>query len=129
VTAFRTGIARQLSEIDGYYYGQSTGNEGKEECNKDRIEELSDKGEVGEEGQVDSSAEEEEGSETEEQRDARLHEDERENWSADPSIQAGSDFVDERGKRTDKVTWADDMRARSVEEVPEVWRSTTNQEN
>jgi hypothetical protein len=129
VTAFRTGIARQLSEMDGYYYGRSTGKEGKEECNKDRFEEFSDKGGEGEEGQVDSSAEGEEESETEEERDARVHKDEREHWSADPCTQAGSDFVDERGNMTDKVTRADDMRARSEEEVPEVWRSTTNQEN
>jgi hypothetical protein len=41
VTAFCSGIARQLSEIDGYYSGRSTGKEGKEEGNEDRIEELS----------------------------------------------------------------------------------------
>jgi len=66
MTAFRSGIARQLSEINGYYSGRSTGKEGQEEGNRDRIEELNDEDKEQEEGQGDSSAEKEEQSETEE---------------------------------------------------------------
>jgi len=78
VTAFRSPIARLLSEIDGYYSGRSTGKECKEEGNEDRIEELSDEDEEQEEVQGDSSAEQEEENETEEETDARSDEEERE---------------------------------------------------
>jgi hypothetical protein len=101
VMACRLEIAQQLSEIDGYYSGRSTGKEGKEEGNQDRIEELSDEYEEQEEGQGNSSAEEEEESETEEERDARPDEEVRENRSAIVRMQAGYAFVDERQKRTD----------------------------
>jgi len=70
VTAFRSGIARQLSEIGGYYSGRSTGKAWKEEVNEHCIEELSNQDEVEEEGQGDSSAEDEVDSEREEERDA-----------------------------------------------------------
>jgi len=74
VTAFRSGIARQLSEIDRYYSGWSTGKAGDEDSNTDHVEKFSDEDEEEEEGQADSSAEEEEESETEEERDAHLDE-------------------------------------------------------
>jgi len=45
VTAVRSGIARQLSIIDRCYSGRSTGKEGAEEGNEDRIEELRDEDE------------------------------------------------------------------------------------
>jgi len=95
VTAFRSGIARQLSEIDGYYSCRFTGKEGKEQGNKDHIEELSDEDEEEEEGQGDSSAEEEKESETEEERYARLEDEERDKRSAVVRMQAGYTFVDE----------------------------------
>jgi len=60
VTAFRSGIARQLLLIDGYYSGRSTRMEGKEEGNKHQIEELSDEDEGQVEGQGECSAEEQE---------------------------------------------------------------------
>jgi hypothetical protein len=128
VTAFRSGIARQLSEIDGYYSGRSTGKEGKEEGDQDRIEELSDDGEEQEEGQSDSRAEEEEENETEEERDARLDEEEREKRSVVVRTQARYASVDERRKRTDELTMGDDKRARIEEEVAEVSTSASNQE-
>jgi hypothetical protein len=68
VTAFRSGISRQLSEIDGYYSGRSTGKEGTAESNEDRIKELSDADEQQEEWQGASSAEEAEENEMEEER-------------------------------------------------------------
>jgi len=43
VTAFPSGIAQQLSEIDGYHSGQSIGKEGKNEGNRNRMDEFSDK--------------------------------------------------------------------------------------
>jgi len=82
VTAICSGIAQQLSEVDGYHSGLSTGKEGKEEGNDDRIEELSDKEEERKEGHVVGSAAEEEQSQTEEERDARLDKDERQKRSA-----------------------------------------------
>ena len=39
MTAFRPGIARQLSEIDGYHSDRSTVKEGKEEGNEACVEE------------------------------------------------------------------------------------------
>jgi hypothetical protein len=42
VTAFRSGIARQLSEIDGNYACWSTGQEQEAEGNEHHIEELSE---------------------------------------------------------------------------------------
>jgi hypothetical protein len=79
MTAFGSGITRQLSVIYGYFSGQSTSNECKEEGNADCIEELSDKDVEQEEGHGDSSAqEEEEGSEREEERDTHLNEEQRE---------------------------------------------------
>jgi len=71
VTAFRSGIARQLSEIDGYYSGRSTGKQGKKEGNENRIEELIDEDEQQGEWQGDSSGEEEEENVTEEESDVR----------------------------------------------------------
>jgi len=59
VTAFRSGIARQLSEIDGYYSDWSTGKGGKEEGNEDRIGELNDEDDEQEEEQGHSSADDE----------------------------------------------------------------------
>jgi hypothetical protein len=126
-TAFRSGIARQLSEIDGYNSGRSTGTEGKEEGDEDRIEELSDEDEEQQQGQGDSSGEEEEENETEEERDARLDEEERENRSAVVWTQPGYACVEVRRKRTDEVTRGDDQRARIEEEVPEVSTSARNQ--
>jgi len=57
VTAFQSVITQQRLEINTYYWGQSTGKEGKEEGNGDHIEELSEKDEEQEEGKGDSSAE------------------------------------------------------------------------
>ena len=95
----RSGIAQQLSEIDGYYSGRSTAcEEGKGEGNADHIEELSDENE---------HLEQEE-SKTEEQRDAGLEEEERETRLAVMRTQEGYAFVDERWKRTDVVTRGDD---------------------
>jgi len=37
-SAFRSAIARQLPEIDGYYLARSTGKEGKEQHNEDHME-------------------------------------------------------------------------------------------
>ena len=128
VTAFRSGIARQLSEIDGYYSGRSTCKEGKVEGNEDSIEELSDEDEEQEDGQGYSSVEEEEENETEEARDARLDKEQREQWSAVVRTQAGYAFVDERRTWTDEVTRGDDIWARIQEEVPEVSTSASNQE-
>jgi hypothetical protein len=128
VTAFRSGIARQLSEIDGYYSGRSTGKEGKEEGNEDRIEELSDEDEKQEEGQIDSSAEQEEENKTKEERDARLDDEEREKTSVVVRTHAGYAFVDQRRKRTDEVTRGDDKRAYTEEVVPGVSTSASNQE-
>ena len=96
MTAFHSGIARQLSKIDGDYSGQSTCKEGKENRDEDRMEELSDEDVEQDEGQGDSSAEEEEENETEEERDARLDMEEREYRSALVRTQAGYAFVDER---------------------------------
>ena len=56
VTMFPSGIAQQLSEIDGYYSGQSTGMEEKETGDRDHIQELSDEDDDQEEGHGDSSA-------------------------------------------------------------------------
>jgi len=128
VTAFRTGIARQLSEIDGYYSGQPTSKEGNEEGNEDRIEELSDEDGEQEEEHGDSSAEDEEESETEEERNAGLDEEEREKRSAVVPTQARSAFVVERSKWTDEVTRGDDKQACIEEEVPEVATTARNQE-
>jgi hypothetical protein len=83
VTAFRLGIARQWPKINGYYSGPLTFQEGKEEGNGDRVNELSDKDEEQEEGKCDSSVEEEEESEMEEEeRDMYLDKEERENRGA-----------------------------------------------
>jgi len=61
VTTCSSGIAWQLSEIDGYYSGQSAGKgEGNGEGNQDYIEELSNNNAEQEEGHGANSAEEEE---------------------------------------------------------------------
>jgi len=78
VTAFLSGMAWQLSEINGYYSGLSTGKEHKKEGNEDSTKELSDNDEVEDEGLSDSSAEEEEESEIEEEWDTYVDEEERE---------------------------------------------------
>jgi hypothetical protein len=101
LTVFRSGIAHQLSEIDGYYSGQSTGKEDLEEGNEDHIEKWSDEDEEQEEGQGDSSAEEEEESETEEERDARFHR-EREKKCRQLGI-----------RRQDMPSWMRDGRGRN----------------
>jgi hypothetical protein len=72
VTAFRSEITRQLSEIGGYYSGRSTDREVKEEGNKDFIEDLGDENAEDDEGQGDSRTEEEKESETADERDAHL---------------------------------------------------------
>jgi len=54
--AVRSGIARLLSEIHGYYSGWSIAEECEEESEGDQIEELSDENEEQEDGQGDSSA-------------------------------------------------------------------------
>ena len=128
MTAFRSGIARQLSEIYGFYSGRATGKEGKKEGNEHCIEELSAKDEEQEVGQGDSRAEDEEESETEEGRVARLDKEEREKRSAGVRPQAEYAFVDERRKRTDDVTRGDDKRAPIEEKVPEGSTSACNQE-
>jgi len=79
VTTFRSGIARQLSQIDKYYSCCSTGKESKEKGNKDSIEKLSNKDEEEEVGLGDSSAYAEQESVRGEERDTRLDEEEREN--------------------------------------------------
>jgi hypothetical protein len=63
MTGGRSGIARQQSEIDGYYSGWSTGKEGIEGGNKDRIKEMSDQDDEQAVDPGDSSVEEEEKSE------------------------------------------------------------------
>ena len=50
MTACRSGIAQQLLEIDGYYSGRPTGKEGREDGDKDRIEELRNEDEQQDEG-------------------------------------------------------------------------------
>jgi len=128
VTAVCSGIARQLSEIDGYYSGRSAVKEGNDEGNEDHIEGLNDEDEEQEEGQGDSSAEDEEESVTEEERDARLNEEERDKRSAVVPTEAGYAFVDERRKRTDELTRGDDKLAHIEENVLEVSTSASNQE-
>jgi hypothetical protein len=125
VTAFRSGMSRQLSEIDGYYSGRFKAKNHKEEGNEGRIEELSDEDDEQEEGQGDSSAEEEEENETGEERDARVDEEDTEKRSAVVHTQAGYVFMDERRKRTDEVTRGDDNQARIEEKVS---TSASNQE-
>jgi hypothetical protein len=74
VTKVRPGIARQLSEIDGYNSGRPTCMRGKEEGSEDHIEELSDEDEEKVDTQGDSSAEKEEECGMEEQRETCLDE-------------------------------------------------------
>jgi len=89
VTAFRLGIAGQLSEIDWDHCGQSTGKDGKEEGIKARIKKLSDQNAEQEEGQSYCSVEEEEDSETEEERDTHLDKEESDERWAVMRMQAG----------------------------------------
>jgi len=129
VTAFCSRIARQLSEIDRYYSGQSTRKSCNREGSGDIIEELTDEDEEQEEWQGKSSAEGEEESEMEEEeRNAGLDEEEREHWSAVVRTQSGYLSVDERQKRTDAVTSGDDKQAYNEDEVPEVSMIASNQE-
>jgi hypothetical protein len=95
-------ILQDLSCFRGYYSGRSTGKEGKEEGNEDRIKQLSEEDEEQEDGQSDRSAEEVEENETEEERDAPLHKEEIEKTSAVVRTQAGYPLVVERPKGTER---------------------------
>lgn len=120
VTAFRSGIARQLSEIDGYYSGQSSGKEGREDGNEDCIEQLSDKDEVQKEGPGNSSTEDENECEMEEERLTHLNEKEQDEMSAVVHTHSKYAFVDESRKRTDEVTRGDNKQVHIEEVVSQV---------
>jgi len=128
VTMFPSGIARQLSEIDGYYSGQSTGMEEKATGDRDHIQELSDEDDDQEEGHGDSSAKYGEEGEMEDERAVHWVEEDRNKLSAIVWTQTGYAFVEERRKKTDKVTGGDDKWARMEQEVPAVSTSASHQE-
>jgi hypothetical protein len=128
VTGFRSGVAQLRSEIDGYYSCRSQGTAAKEDSNEDYIEELMYETEEEEKGQGVGSAEEEEESETGEDRDRHIDKEERDWMVSVGYMQAEYAFINGIWKRTDKVTWSDDMWACFEEEVLEVSTSASNQE-
>jgi hypothetical protein len=79
--------------------------------------------------QGDSIAKEEEESKMVEEREARLDEEERVQWSAAVHTQEGYTFVVRRWKRTEEVTRGDVNRAHLEEEVVEASMSTANQKH
>jgi hypothetical protein len=72
-----TGSGRQLSEIDGYHFGRSTGKKGHEQRNETCIEECSNDDEAQQVGEGANGLEEEEDRKTEEGKDTQLHNDVR----------------------------------------------------
>lgn len=124
-----SGIARQLSDMDGYNIGRSSGKAGEDGGNGDGIVKWSDEDEEHEQRQGDSIAEKEKESEMMEESEARIDEEEREKWSAVVHTQAGYAFVVMRWKRTEEVTRGDINKARVEEEVVEASMSTGNQEH
>jgi len=127
VTAFRSGIAWQLSDIDRYNSDCSTRKEGKEEHDEDHINQLSNEGAVQEDGQGDSSGEEEEDSEMEEEGDSRLDEEARQTKSDVVCTHTGYAMLDARWNRIEDVTRCEDKWAHIEEAVPAVLTSAGDQ--
>jgi hypothetical protein len=93
-SAFRSGIAQQVSDIDMYYSGQYISKDCQDDGNKDHIEVLYDMDDAREEGQGDCIAKEVVESTTEEETDARIEREARQSMLAVMWMQAGYSFVD-----------------------------------
>jgi len=89
---------------------------------------LSDDDEEHEDAKGESSAEEGKASEMEEEREVRLDEEERRKGSAVICTQTGYAFMDERRKRSDKLTRGDDKWACLGEVVLEVSMTASNKD-